>query len=207
MLHAGDHVQLSSRLDDGKHGYVYAARMFRADELAEDGAVRFHLRTSAGLYVNVALVFLNSAKEKISHAIVSSDTNQAIPMPAGTEWIRLGLRVIGSGDTDVLALVRGAVSPRLDQITGLGRALLLTKDYPRYDNLYRYGFVHRRVLAYGQAGTRVDVFRFSSQALEFSEFQGIDVVAGQSEHLSMLVRATTTGACSCMPWTRRCGRQ
>lgn len=187
VRHSGDRVLVSSRLDDGKHGYVYARRQFRPEELAEDGVARFHLRTSAGLYVNVALVFMDANRERLSHAIVSSDVNQAIPLPPGTEWIKLGLRVIGAGDTELLALVRGAVSPALEQIAGRGQALLLTKDYPRYDNLYRYGFVHRRVLAYGVAGTRVDVFRFSNQPLEFSEFQGVDVVAGQAEHLDLLV--------------------
>ncbi|GAB2662611.1 glycosyltransferase [Arenimonas aestuarii] len=187
VVHAGDDVEVHSRLDEGKHGYVYASRWFSAGELAKDGFARFHLRTSAGLYVNAALVFFDAARERISHAIVSSDTNQAIPLPAGTEWIRFGLRVLGAGETRLLSLVRGAVAPHIDQIMGRGQALLITKDYPRYDNLYRYGFVHRRVLAYSAEGLRVDVFRFSNQALCFDEFQGVDVVAGQEEHLRLML--------------------
>src|SRR5690606_3161742 len=63
----------------------------------------------------------------------------------------------------------------------------ITKDYPRYDDLYRYGFVHRRILAYAEAGRHVDVFRFSNAPLRFDEFEGVNVVAGQAEHLGMLV--------------------
>jgi glycosyltransferase involved in cell wall biosynthesis len=187
VVHSGDAVELHSRLEEGQHGYVYASRWFRVEELADDGFARFQLQTSAGLYVTAALVYHDGAKQRISHAIVYSDTNQALPVPAGTEWIRFGLRVLGSGDTRLVRLVRGAVPPRLDQIVGRGKALLLTKDYPRYDDLYRYGFVHRRVLAYAREGLRVDVFRFSGQPLAFDEFQGVDVVAGQAEHLALML--------------------
>lgn len=187
VVHVGDSIELRSRLEEGQHGYVYASRWFRVEELAEEGFARFHLQTSAGLYLNAALVYHDGARQRISHAIVSSDTNQGLPVPAGTEWIRFGVRVLGSGDTRLIRLVRGAVPPRLDQIVGRGKALLLTKDYPRYDNLYRYGFVHRRVLAYAGQGVRVDVFRFSNQPLAFDEFQGVDVVAGQAEHLALML--------------------
>src|SRR5690606_1274978 len=98
-----------------------------------------------------------------------------------------GLRVLGSGATTVRALVLGAMAPAMDRIIGRGDALLITKDYPRYDALYRYGFVHKRILGYAGAGCRVDVFRFSNAALRFDEFEGVDVVAGQAEHLRMLV--------------------
>src|SRR5690606_27953736 len=137
VVHTGELVEVRSRLDEGKHGYVYANRWFSVADLAEDGFLRFHLRTTAGLYLNAAVVLHDAARERLGHAIVSSDTNQVIPVPPAAEWIRLGVRVLGAGDTRLLSLVRGALAPRLDHILGRGRAMLLTRDYPRYEDLYR----------------------------------------------------------------------
>jgi|GEM_PF-461694 len=188
VSHSLDGVVLESRLSAKKHAYAYANRLFKPAELVKDGFIRFQLVTDSGLYVNAAVVYLDAARNKLSHAIVSSDTNQSLPVPAGTAWIRFGLRVLGPGATTVKALVLGAMAPAMDHILGRGDALLITKDYPRYDDLYRYGFVHRRILGYAEAGCRVDVFRFSNSPLQFDEFEGVNVVAGQGEHLGMLVQ-------------------
>ncbi|WP_222928119.1 glycosyltransferase [Luteimonas viscosa] len=187
VSHSLDGVVLESRLATKQHAYAYASRLFKRSELVDDGFLRFQLVTEAGLYVNAAVVYLDAARNKLSHAIVSSDTNQALPVPAATAWIRFGLRVLGPGCTTVKALVKGALAPAMDHIVGRGNALLITKDYPRYDDLYRYGFVHRRILAYAEAGRHVDVFRFSNAPLRFDEFEGVNVVAGQAEHLGMLL--------------------
>ena len=187
VSHSLEGVVVDSRLPGKQHAYAYASRLFRPSELVEDGFARFQLVTGSGLYLNAVVVYLDSAKNKLAHAIVSSDTNQSLPVPPATAWIRFGIRVLGPGETTVKALVLGAMAPAMDRIIGRGEALLVTKDYPRYDDLYRYGFVHKRILGYAAAGTRVDVFRFSNAPLHFDEFEGVDVVAGQAEHLRMLV--------------------
>lgn len=188
VSHSLEGVVLQSRLPGQQHAYAYANRLFKPSELVEDGFARFQLVTESGLYLNAAVVYLDAAKNKLAHAIVSSDTNQSLPVPPDTAWIRFGLRVLGSGETTVKALVLGAMVPAMDRIIGRGQALLVTKDYPRYDDLYRYGFVHKRILGYAEAGCDVDVFRFSNAPLRFDEFEGVSVVAGQAEHLQMLVR-------------------
>lgn len=188
LTHSLGGVVLESRLPPKQHAYAYAGRMFRVGELSRDGFIDFHLVTESGLYVNAVVVYLDSSRNKLSHAIVSSDTNQSLPVPPATAWIRFALRVLGPGETTVKALVKGAVSPVMDHLLGRGRALLVAKDYPRYDDLYRYGFVHRRVLGYAERGYKVDVFRFSNAPLAFDEFEGVDVVAGQAEHLRLLLQ-------------------
>lgn len=187
LSHSLEGVVLASRLPGRQHAYAYANRLFKPSELVEDGFARFQLVSDSGLYLNAVLVYLDAAKNKLAHSIVSSDTNQALPVPPDTAWIRFGLRVLGSGETTVKALVLGTMAPAMDRIIGRGEALLVTKDYPRYDDLYRYGFVHKRILGYAEAGCSVDVFRFSNAPLQFDEFEGVNVVAGQAEHLRMLV--------------------
>lgn len=56
--------------------------------------------------------------------------------------------------------------------------LVVSNHYPSYSDLYRYGFLHKRVLQYKQAGLDVDVIRLNER-LEPStfNFEGVDVVS------------------------------
>jgi glycosyltransferase involved in cell wall biosynthesis len=57
--------------------------------------------------------------------------------------------------------------------------LVLSNQYPSYDNLYRNAFVHRRVVGYTQEGLDVDVFCLrNGGALEYREFENVDVTVG-----------------------------
>jgi glycosyltransferase involved in cell wall biosynthesis len=68
--------------------------------------------------------------------------------------------------------------------------LLLSKQYPAYDDLYRYGFVHSRVLGYMQNGLKVDVFRLNAdEPCKYREFAGTDVVQGDRDLLTLALRS------------------
>ncbi|KAB0610920.1 hypothetical protein [Campylobacter hyointestinalis] len=61
------------------------------------------------------------------------------------------------------------------------KTLILSKQYPSYDDLYKYGFLHSRVRSYKDSNFLVDIFRINNQFNEpFREFQGIDVASGDS---------------------------
>ena len=64
------------------------------------------------------------------------------------------------------------------------RLLLVTRQYPAHDALYRYPFVHRRVLAYQERGVPVDVFSLSgSRELSSYVFDGVTCLTGDIETL------------------------
>ena len=67
---------------------------------------------------------------------------------------------------------------------------MLTNLYPQYDDLYRYGFLHRRLVEYKNQGVNVDVLRFNPLlAAGFGEFEGIDVATGSSDELRSALRS------------------
>lgn len=84
VSHSLEGVVLDSRLPGHQHAYAYANRPFNPSELVEDGFARFQLVTESGLYLNAVVVYLDAAKNKLAHAIVSSDTNQSLPVPPDT---------------------------------------------------------------------------------------------------------------------------
>lgn len=180
--------EVTSTLEDGKHEYVYANKDVRPAELGFASRAEFHLEATPGLNLQVVLLFLDAQKQRISHAQKGVNRNEATPIPVGTEYIRLGLRVYGPGSARIHALVLGHRPLRPAEVLGRSRHLVLTNHYPSYDDLYRNGFVHTRVSAYAARGTRVDVFRLRRDTeLSYHEFHDVDVITGSQEALHKLL--------------------
>ena len=70
-------------------------------------------------------------------------------------------------------------------MTGL-RILVVTRSYPAADDLYQYPFVHRRVLAYCEAGHAVEVFRPGAPGVH--EYEGVTCRSGDSSALRALAQ-------------------
>ena len=69
------------------------------------------------------------------------------------------------------------------------RLLLVTRSYPQDDDLYKYPFLHRRVLAYRDAGIETDVFRVKkTPGLVVHEFEGVTCHTGSPDDIDALVR-------------------
>lgn len=69
--------------------------------------------------------------------------------------------------------------------------LLITDNYPDYNDLYRYAFVHARIIEYKKNGFSVDVFKFNERYPKgYSEFYGIDIMSGYFEELNNLLMSS-----------------
>lgn len=184
----GDHWYVESDLADGQHEYLYAPTELRPEDLGFDRQVRCHLDVAPGVNVQLVLLFLDAKKQRISSAIKMANRNHEADVPAGTVWIRLGLRVYASGAADIRALVLGHRAMRPGDVVGVAEHLVLSNHYPSYDDLYRNAFVHSRVVAYRERGIRPDVFRLRpAEALSYHEFENVDVVTGSQEALHKLL--------------------
>ena len=185
---AGSHWDAESTLADGKHEYLYASTDLRPAELGFEASARFFLDVTPGLNLQIVLLFLDAQKQRISHVVKTANRNQEAAIPAGTEWIRFGLRVYGGGAARINGLVLGHRPLRPAEVLGRAEHLVLTNHYPSYDDLYRNGFVHSRVKAYAKCGVRVDVFRLrADEAMSYHEFQNVDVISGSQEALHKLL--------------------
>lgn len=178
-------LKIDSSLEDGKHEYIYSTEDHTPEALgATGGRIKMHLELTPGLNVQLALYFLAASGQRIGSAVKTSNSNHEFPLPEGTSRVRLGLRVFGAGSACVNSVVLGHLS--LDPPTVLGQAehLLLTNHYPSGSDLYRNVFVHRRVTAYKEEGTRVDVFRFrAGEPVSYHEFENMDCITGSERVL------------------------
>jgi glycosyltransferase involved in cell wall biosynthesis len=69
-----------------------------------------------------------------------------------------------------------------------GRHLVVSRDYPSYARLYKYPFVHRRILGYREHGFGVDVFSLGVGGdLSSYEFEQVNCLTGSQQALSKLL--------------------
>lgn len=183
----GDLVLKSALATDG-HTYLYSKKPIPVEELFTDQVGKFNLVIDSEALVSLVFIFLGPDRKRIGHAIRACASNLSLSAPAGTQLVRLGLRVQGAGHARIKRLVLGHVPSPVAGVPSKGRHLVISRGYPAYDNLYSYAYVHSRIKGYIKAGVPVDVFRLTEDPLSFREFDGIDVVSGQLFDLELAVR-------------------
>lgn len=178
-------LEFSSKLPDGKHEYWYAKNVLTPEEFGVDnGTLHLYLETTPGLNLQFVLFFLNKAGERISHVVKAANRNNEIEVPNETATIKFGLRIYAAGSAVIskLFLERKPVAPV--DIVQNSDVLLITNNYPSYQDLYKNGFVHSRVKGYESAGQSVDVWRYKpDQEVSFHEFEGVCATTGGGSYL------------------------
>ncbi len=183
-----DGLSVISQLADGQHEYVYASHDVTPSDLGSNPTLSFHVQATPGLNLQWVMHFLDAKKQRISHAIKTVNRNHKADLPEGTQWLRMGVRVLGQGNAHVQSLLLAHPNLEPEQVLGKAKHLLVTNHYPSYDDLYRNGFVHTRVSAYQKHGLQVDVFRLrQGQGLSFHEFEGVDAITGSAAALQKLL--------------------
>lgn len=71
--------------------------------------------------------------------------------------------------------------------------IVITPEYPEYTNLYKFQFLHRRVVAYKKCGKTFKVFRFSKGYKKGkAQYEGIDFETGTEVELKNLLKKYQT---------------
>ena len=183
-------LTLTSSLPDGKHEYWYANREHHLDELnVKDGKLRLHMETTPGLNLQFVLFFMDGNKERLSHVVKPANRNVEVSLPPGTVSVKFGLRIYAAGSASLSSFILYFKPQTPCQQLACSPYLVITNNYPSYNDLYKNAFVHSRVKAYKETGVACDVFRFKADSpLSYHEFEDIDVTTGGAEALEVQLR-------------------
>ncbi|MBF0527841.1 MAG: glycosyltransferase [Deltaproteobacteria bacterium] len=177
---------VKSTLPDGEPYYAYSKSLFSLSELGFDRRGKFHLNVTAGLNIQITVIFFDANQNRISHFIGQSNWNHEIDIPDGSIFVKLGIRIYASGSALIKMLVLGhKPESRSLRIIAHGKYLIVDSHYPSYHDLYKHVFVHSRVKAYKANSVKVDIFRMYPGS--FFEFEGVDVISGSPEALDDLL--------------------
>lgn len=176
------HLHISSMLKSNEHEYLYANKIFTREELNLILNTDFLLLCRGNLKMRTVFEFRDE-KGKIAHAM-NNIGNNWLAIPEECTHLRFGLRFEGAGQTTVERLVMGKrLGAMTMQVVPRAPYLIIANQYPSYDDLYRYGFLHSRVRAYIQHGLSVEVFRVRRYDFNFKEFENVDITTGSLELL------------------------
>ncbi|OWT72740.1 methyltransferase type 12 [Achromobacter sp. HZ28] len=179
-------VHIDSKLAPEEYKYVYLSREFPPQEVTMRQDFGFIVHGDAQLDIRLVFVFLDGNGQKISHYMHTLGMRDGIALPPGTAAIRLGMRVQGGGQAKIGRIVLLEACPPEFDLLPCGRQLVVSRQYPSYDDLYRFGFVHSRVKAYNRSGWPTEVMRITmAGGGKFREFENVDVVdaqVGQLKH-------------------------
>jgi len=182
---------ITSKLDDGKHIYLYWPKLLTPDELGfVDGEGKFYFDTTPGLRLMLAVIFTDYKGNKIDSSLSLSNSNMTVKVPSDHCMIKLGLRIYSSGSAilNSLDMFHHDLSPQ--KIIGMSDTLILTNHYPSYDDIYRNGFIHSRVRDYILNGIKPDIFKLRpGEKISFSEFESVDIISGSQKALHRLLES------------------
>ncbi|EJA9305656.1 FkbM family methyltransferase [Campylobacter lari] len=176
---------IESKLSSEAHKYFYFKNSFTRETFNMVKNSQFLLQ---GIFSNedfkTVFEFQDENYQKISHSINKSGDIQTLAIPKECKFIRFGLRIQGAGKFQIDNLILDFLNPQPFALLARSKKMVLTKQYPSYDDLYKYGFLHSRIKAYKEKGVLIDVFRLSNtQRYECREFEGIDVMTASNEVL------------------------
>ena len=186
---SGNAWEVTSTLLADQITYLHATTDVPLAELGFAERAQFRLDADPGLDLSLAVTFLDSGKQQLERVVREANREGDFAVPAGTAWIRFGIRLKGGGTSRIRSLRLGPPAPSQVRLLCRREHLVIVRQYPSYDDLYRFGFVHTRVAGYAKQGLPVDVFRLRDEsAVSFQEYRNVDVITGSSADLQRLLQ-------------------
>ena len=204
-----DSLKLEACLTDNKFEYIQYekmgsfndARIVNFENILDNTIFLVDFTGESVGNVNVKLFIIGySDTEKLQVDSIDLNNTTYIYAKVGIKKAKVALRITGNGEIyitkiNIKAFNEHDISTLEEHIIGdynkeQDKYLVLTNIYPSSNNLYRNGFVHRRVLLYRENGLDIDVFSLSRTAPSLGkyEFQGSNVYIGDSKGLTTLLK-------------------
>ncbi len=183
-------IQLSGEVKKDSNEYLYFGQFYRVDDYRSDDKLTIFFEGNGSLDFLGVCVFYDANKAKISPAFPKPNRLFSCDIPENAVFFKLGIRLTGVGEFSLKNITIGATKIANENACFLSRSnvLVLSNQYPSYENLYRNMFVHQRISAYKAEGAVFDAMRMNIYAKEgYHEFEGINIVEGQSDTLANIL--------------------
>lgn len=178
-------TELKSTLPDDKFAYIYFKTIYNRDDINLKLNSHYTVESESNFDIRQVFIFLDKNKEKIAHSIVRIEADSTMPIPDNCEFIKIGYKLTGSGTAQIKSLNIGESFEIVNTLIGKSDSIVLARQYPSYEDLYKYGFLHSRLKAYKNNGLSTDMYKLSNEVklTGFREFESIDVYEGSSDTL------------------------
>lgn len=182
----GSKVCITSTLPADKFAYIYFKTVYDRADINLQLNTQFIVNADTNMDIRSVFVFLDENKDKLSHHIAAVSHSHTMAIPPDCKYIKVGFKVTGKGRSLIETINIGEKREVVNDFVGKSDTLVLAKQYPSYDDLYKYGFLHSRLRAYKANNHILDMFRVTNDvsSLGFREFESIDVFSGEHRQLA-----------------------
>lgn len=178
-------LAVTSEVSEG-HQYIYIDKLYTVDELKVDKTMDVYLDVDyqSRFSFDIVVVFYDGNKNKLSSIVKPCNRKISVDFDSAAKYVKFGFRISGAGRCTVKQLIVGEINTDSGCYLNKSNTLLIADNYPSYDDLYRYAFIHTRLIEYKKHNHIVDVFKLNDRYSKgYSEFSGIDVTCGHFEEL------------------------
>lgn len=178
---------VTSRLKDEKVAYISFTRKFLIEDFFAKDKFSVMFSGSGELDTENFCTFCDGAMKQLGTAHSIGNNVLTAKVPNGTRYVKLSLRVKGSGEKEFSGITAGSSISQCSDTPFLSRSetVIVADHYPDYKDLYRYMFVHKRNLLYKENSLVTDMMCINMyNENEYREFEGINVTCGSAERLA-----------------------
>jgi len=181
---------ISSELGQGEFTYLYWADFMKPKEIIQKGQLaKLFLDSTPGLRMMLAVIYYDKDRIKIGSTLSLANSNITAEIPDETAEVKLAFRIYQNGFTQIKSLDLFERSTSPNNIILEREILVISNNYPSYDEKYKNGFLHSRLVKYRELGIHVDMFVLKKGAeLNFREYEGVDVMTGSQKALSIILQ-------------------
>ena len=185
----GGKFQIVSRLKDSKKLYIEFTRKYTVEDLYAEDNLLMSFKCSGDLNTENFCIFCDSNMKETGKASSVGGGLIKAKTPSGAKYVKILIRVKGSGVKEFSGITAGeALSQNNQPFLSRSDVLVIADHYPSYEDLYRYMFVHKRLMMYKENGLNTDMLCMSMRnESRYREFEGINVTEGAADRLSSVL--------------------
>lgn len=177
-------IVFKSSFAANEYKYIYIDKLYKRQDvnLQNNSEIKIIAKSDLPKFELVVLYF-DKNKEKKSHTITTS-LSTTLPIPSECMYIKIGFKFTGNGKVTIQDIIIDNIVDYPQILISKNNILVLTKQYPSYEDIYRYGFLHSRIREYKKQGLEVDIFKISNnEQFNAREFENINIITGDNQLL------------------------
>ena len=189
VIAEGGKFIINSKLDDDKVEYVELSQKFSVRDFDCDNSITVTFQCAGDLNTENFCIFYDEKMQKKGLAKSAGNSVLSAEIPSGAQFMKFSIRVRGSGSKEFSGIVAGGASGNTGtSFLSRSDTVIVADNYPAYDDLYKYMFVHKRNSIYKENGLVTDMLRINMWSeSRYREFEGINVTEGNADKLAQVL--------------------
>ena len=180
-------IHITSTLEGDAYEYAYLKEDIPVPDLNLPSEFRCMLYASRSLEIKIVMIFLDKDGQRLSSQFVESVKKAVLKVPPDAKTLRVGLRVAGRGEADLVGLTLSSARAAHSSHISNAQNLVVTSSFDPVGNLFdREVYLAQRLLR--RSGANSEVLVLSDSANDrWKEVEGTLCLKGDQTQLDLAI--------------------